>query len=53
MKEANKTVLALPCRDIAQETLQVWGTERDAENTLIWNYKHEIAYIKLDFLVIV
>lgn len=53
MKEANKTVLALPCSDITQETPQVWGTERDAENTLIWNYKHEIAYIKLDFLIIV
>lgn len=53
MKEANKTALALPCSDISQETLQVWGAERDTENTLIWNYKHEIASIKLDFLIIV
>lgn len=49
MKQANKTVLVLLCGDIAQETVQVWGTE----DTLHWNYKHEIASIKLDFLIIV
>lgn len=53
MKEANETVSALPCSGISQETLQVWGTERDAENTLMSNWKHEIASIKLDFPIIV
>lgn len=53
MKEAKETISALPCSGISQETLQVWGTDRGAENTLISNWKHEIASIKLDLLIIV
>lgn len=53
MREANKIVLTLSGSGIAEKTFQVWGTERNAENTLMWNCKHEIASIKLDFLIIV
>lgn len=35
MREANKTVLTLSGSGIAQKTSQDWGTERNAENTLI------------------
>lgn len=53
VKEANKTALTLPCSDVTWVNLWVWGTERDTGNSVIRNYKHEIASIKLDFLIIV